>query len=980
MDTHAFLNAVLPRQGVKFLTYGRRNPAYTFRDSDVASIAREAIKRSTAGLDTWNALASFDPNGALNKHQKLGRFAENAMFVRTAWMDWDVGGNGKSATLKEAGQEAVDFYADLLPTGAVPLFVRSGGGLHTYVVFDRDVPAADWLYIADRAKALGKHWGYRFDPTRAADLASVLRPAGTSNYKQDNPRPVVVVNPTTYTIVNWDDYADSIESIFDEEGIPLVATTVAAARDTAVIGGEDLAGLTSDFSLDISTFQPADYDKVLAKCQQMKWTAEHQSEVPEPMWRAALSIAGRCIDGQFAIHWISEKHPRYDKAETENKFAATPAPFSCNQFESQRPGGCDGCYYRGTIKSPIILGEVIKVDEPIKRAIKVIEAPIDVGTEEVPEFALPMEDIPALDKYGFKYSRGRLIKLQKVEVEDEDAEEDDEGKRKKKKIEQTLVLVPYPFHPINIYEDKRGADGTFAYEWFSKPPGSSGITSTISSEALGSTDGMMRWLAKIGYHPTNKAYGPLVIEAVKHWIDDVRAQATLPIPKTQGWFDVGTGDQTEKVFVIGKRMLTHKGVRAINTSTHLSAAVDFEPKGKLDEWLRILDLYRDKGAIQHQLAIMVGFAAPLIEMSPLSSMAINLYGKSGGGKTTLQYVISTIYGSPKSLVKGPEGTAMSQSQFIYSSQNLPVMFDDWYKVKPEDLTNRYFNWANGWNSEGLTRSGTFNKDRGGGWRTAIMLSTNTDIHDAIKNYFQGDKRAARMRVMQITIPTLQWGEEASTRTDALMQANYGVAGEVWLDYLRKNRKKVQQHIGEMQIYIEKNWEATSAERFFTQGCACIMVALYHASKIGLVPFDKATVLGAVKDLFDASKLGAQDVTADPSSVIASYINANLSSIITVVSGKPDDKSDKILSGDSRYLVVGRLNKANDNDYGELWLLLDPLRQWCKERHMNCNAMLRELYDAGYTTAVETSINLGHKLPTFNFARAKGIRLDYSKLM
>jgi hypothetical protein len=82
------------------------------------------------------------------------------------------------------------------------------------------------------------------------------------------------------------------------------------------------------------------------------------------LWRAGLSVAVRCDDGDTAIHELSKDHPDYDPAETEKEARDTKGPYRCFKFEELRPGGCEGCTFEGKIRGPIALGKHIRVAQP----------------------------------------------------------------------------------------------------------------------------------------------------------------------------------------------------------------------------------------------------------------------------------------------------------------------------------------------------------------------------------------------------------------------------------------------------------------------------------------------------------------------------------------------------------------------------------------------------------------------------------------
>lgn len=74
------------------------------------------------------------------------------------------------------------------------LIVSSGSGVHVYWVFDAFLERDRWLSFAGKLKVLMKAFGLHADPSRTADIASVLRVPGTLNYKYHPPKPVTILS------------------------------------------------------------------------------------------------------------------------------------------------------------------------------------------------------------------------------------------------------------------------------------------------------------------------------------------------------------------------------------------------------------------------------------------------------------------------------------------------------------------------------------------------------------------------------------------------------------------------------------------------------------------------------------------------------------------------------------------------------------------------------------------------------------------
>ena len=55
-------------------------------------------------------------------------------------------------------------------------------------------------------------------------------------------------------------------------------------------------------------------------CEQLSLIMTDQENTSEPMWRAGLSIARFCSDGDKAARKLSKKHPNYSEEETVKKY------------------------------------------------------------------------------------------------------------------------------------------------------------------------------------------------------------------------------------------------------------------------------------------------------------------------------------------------------------------------------------------------------------------------------------------------------------------------------------------------------------------------------------------------------------------------------------------------------------------------------------------------------------------------------------
>jgi len=160
-----------------------------------AEAADTAKLLAQGGHDVYFALASYKQGFHQNdKGKKVVRVRENVQELKALWFDIDFKGEYHDA---HAALIAIrDFCeATTLPRPAV--LVGSGNGVHAYWPFDTYITLERWQRLADAVKEAAKALGLKADLVCTADACRVLRPPGTTNFKDPaNPKPVKLLFST----------------------------------------------------------------------------------------------------------------------------------------------------------------------------------------------------------------------------------------------------------------------------------------------------------------------------------------------------------------------------------------------------------------------------------------------------------------------------------------------------------------------------------------------------------------------------------------------------------------------------------------------------------------------------------------------------------------------------------------------------------------------------------------------------------------
>ena len=173
MELLDFLKLVLPGQGnYCWVTIKDKKAKQGFVPT-IEELERKLLEEDAKGIDTYFACASY--------LQPTNRKSDNVCAVKAFWLDIDAG-PGKSYTDADAAVTALDEFCNRagLPFATI---VCSGNGVHAWWPLTTEIKPNGWREHAARFKSLCDHHGFHADPTRTADISSILRAPGTRNFK-----------------------------------------------------------------------------------------------------------------------------------------------------------------------------------------------------------------------------------------------------------------------------------------------------------------------------------------------------------------------------------------------------------------------------------------------------------------------------------------------------------------------------------------------------------------------------------------------------------------------------------------------------------------------------------------------------------------------------------------------------------------------------------------------------------------------------
>ncbi len=820
-----FFRSILP-QGTRYALRLIHKPTDRRRNvfsSSFEEMAQQAEELSRTGLDLYYATAGF---GAQEKAN-----AENAVAKRELYIDIDCG-EEKPYEDKASGLSALRAFCTVVGLPK-PTLIDSGNGIHAHWFFNDSVALHEWHAVANALKDRCKTEGFIVDGACTADYVRVLRIPGTVNTK--NGATVTLLTPVKHHDFN------TLRGI--------IGVSVSEADMFAKARALSKGSIEETKKLFVDPNKTNKFQTIWMKsvggfgCPQIDYATRNQETLPEPLWRAVLSIAQHCEDRDWAIHEISKDHPSYSPDETEAKAALTKGPYTCETFRGLDEGPrCEKCPHLGKITSPIQLGSEIKTTtEPV--AVKVEDR-----EETIPPYPAPFVRGATGGVYMRQYNP--------------------QG-------DKTVLVNPYD---IYIYKRMRDGGGGGDTLWVRHHlPHNDVREFTIQQSEVASKDKFRDCINREGVIAfEDRQLSGLQLLFSKMIEELQKAEKANNMRVKFGW-------TAENTFVIGNREYTRNGVIHSPTSKPLENYINwFVPKGNIEEWKSAVDLYNTPDMDLHAAGVLAGFGSVLMHLSPENGGVLNYYSKkSGTGKTTILRVANSIFGDPVNMMKDAQDTKLTKIHRMGMMNGIVVAIDEMTNVEPMELSDLLYNSTQGRARDRMQANSNAERANNTRWKQITIMSSNAAFEDRLV-MIKADPQGELARVLDIHLrtPLPQDVLGAQLIFNKLLD-NYGHAGDIFMRYVIPHLDEVKRtwEATRDKVYSMERW--TQTERYKLNIAICMVTAGLITNQLGLTKFNIGRIakklVGKVRELRD--ELKTTSTTA--SSTVSAFVNKNIRNILIV---------------------------------------------------------------------------------------------------
>ena len=908
MQSRAFMRAVLSPNGHKCLLAirgGQRKQLFFDTIDDLLSAAQRSDSR---GADAYFALATFETDAS--------RKTDNALEMKSFFLDLDCGDDPKKFRSQEDAISALSAFRRAIGLPA-PILVSSGYGVHAYWPLTAPVPAKAWVKVATQFKAICEAKKLKIDPAVPADRARVLRVPGTHNHKHGDAEPVRVVSVSEEKI-SFEEFAEIIGATVPEfELQPTDEMRAVAAQTTgAVLEGMDL-GYRYSFK------QIIQRTKNGSGCNQIRHAYRNQETLEEPLWRAALSIAGLCEDGAKAAHAISRGHPGYSYAATERKVEEIKGPYSCAKFKMLNPEGCKNCPVAKKVNNPILLGRYIPEREADEDTIET-ERPDDVDpligeTDKWTGVVLAPGTTLSIPQYPEPFFNGpnNAICIKK---------RDDDGE------EYTHFVYRDPLYVVQRTRDPE--PGEMAIVRLHLPR--DGVREFIVPlSAITSREEFRKHISSNGVTAYGESLGLLMTYMVT-WIEKLQREAcSLQSRRQFGW----VGERGKKSFVLGPREFHPDGSVTHNpaSSSTVGLIPAFEPLGTVEDWVDLANFFNRDGQEVYQFVVCLELGTPLMEMTNWHGVTINIFGESGMGKTTAATIGLAAWAQPEKLMLRTDDTINSAGNRLEVLKNLPSVHDEVTNTAPDKLSEFVYRVSNGAQKNRMSGSSNSERFRGETWNLVHVMTSNSSVIDKIAA-IKDNCSAETYRMFEFSAARYQIRDK--NLTDKLvenLQNAAGMAGPVFLSYVVQHQDEVRELMLSVQSKLNKRLKFQQAERFWAASVTTAVTALLIAKKLGLLAYDQHKLLKWMEGMLIEHRERVTESVATPEQVITRYMMDHQDTMLSIVStvdmrgNKRDLADDEMVDPDKS--PRAKFSIRYESDRNMAYLDTKALRKWCVDRQL-----------------------------------------------
>lgn len=762
---------------------------------------------AAAGYDTYFALGTFGTN--------QNRTKENMHASQVLAVDIDCNHpkdipdeNGviktKAYPSTKAAAVALKKFCEETGLSSLgdPWLVASGGGIHAYWPLDRMLFREEWYPLARRFKEMCFKHGLQIDAAITSDASRILRVPNTTNNGIKNGKKVRAKTQVRGRSEGDRFNVDDIDALLTAQGFDKDYVKVPAPTTALAIPGQRPNGPTGS-AVKLIENSITLFKKIIIKtqagegCAQLAHYVENAADDGmEPLWRGMLSWAKVCNDGDKASVFLSDLHP-YDHDRMHRKLHEIKGPYSCVAIDEISPGICRKCKHWGKITNPLVFGR----DVAVTTAPKLLE----VESEECEDTVRIMRPEPPR---GYAYGeRGGVF----LERSDQDANGNPMVTR--------IMLCANDIFPIDILNNNGVHEVHFCVVRNKQMH-----EVLVPQKCMASKDETIKHLASQNVMASfGSGNDKNFYEYIRASVEKLSTEKDpIKVPPSYGW-------QDDDTFVFAGRVYSAGAEPVMVPMPELQNIVaNTRPKGTLENWRKVINMMVRRKMWDQLAVVMAGAAAPLMRFTGLFGLTIHVAStESGTGKSLSLDTAASIWGHPVHYRTGAGTSAVAMQQRLGLLRSLPMITDEITTNNRQDFEwfpAFLFSMSEGRGKERMEAGTNRERLNLSTWSSMSLMSSNRNAVDWMTGARAHSSEGELRRFIEFSMDKkLDWTPEEIEVIKSL-QHNYGVAGEVYAQYLVDNIQTIRELVPDCVRQMNVEYAAMSDERYWMAGTGCMVAS------------------------------------------------------------------------------------------------------------------------------------------------------------
>jgi hypothetical protein len=308
-----------------------------------------------------------------------------------------------------------------------------------------------------------------------------------------------------------------------------------------------------------------------------------------------------------------------------------------------------------------------------------------------------------------------------------------------------------------------------------------------------------------------------------------------------------------------------------------------------------------------------------------------------------------------------QDTFKSKMHRMGTIQNMPATIDEITNMRSEEISDLAYIATQGRGRNRMMSQSNSERLNNTSWALILWTSGNRSVHDVLysmKTFPEGEL----MRVVEMNVPrdTTMTKEETDELYN-LMFENYGVAGELYMQYVVAHLDAIKEKIKEVQAKFDVDAGFTQRERFYSALAAVAIVGGLIAKKLGLHDIPSGPVYQWAVQYFANTKSAIKPQSSNPLDLLGNYLNEHNHSLL-VINSELDSRTN--MEQAPLQLPHRELLIRYEPDSKQLFITTKHFRDWCTKNQVSYKSIAGIIErDALGQTGVKKRLARGTKLNT-----------------